>query len=82
MDSNIDDATINPTEDNDPEEAVEVDENIIVEEPAVLIKPKDLTFDSEELRYIGWNIPLECNNIEVGSIIAIFCPELRYLMHT
>ena len=45
-------------------------------------KPDDLTIDSEELRYVGWNIPKQCNKVEVGSIIALFCPELRYLMHT
>ena len=55
-----------------------------VEEPQepVIPKPEDLTVDSEELRYVGWNIPKECNKIEVGSIIAMFCPDLRYLMHT
>lgn len=34
------------------------------------------------MRYVGWNIPRECSNLEVGSIIAMFCPDLRYLMHT
>ena len=55
-----------------------------VEEPSepALPKPEDLTGDAEEMRYVGWNIPKECNKLEVGSIVAMFCPDLRYLMNT
>ena len=58
--------------------AEEVDGDV---EPA-LPKPADLTGNLEEMRYVGWNLPKECNHIEVGSIMAVFCPDLRYLMHT
>ena len=34
------------------------------------------------MRYVGWHIPKECNKLEVGSIVAMFCPDLRYLMNT
>ena len=27
-------------------------------------------------------MPLECNELAVGSVTGIFCPELRYLFHT
>ena len=54
------------------------------EEPSEpgLTKPEDLTRDAEEMRYVGWHIPNECNKLEVGSVIAMFCPDLRYLMNT
>lgn len=84
----MDEETTNPdsdaTETTSPDGENTNPDSEEVEEPQepVITKPKDLTVDSEELRYVGWNIPKECNKIEVGSIIAMFCPDLRYLMHT
>ena len=53
-------------------------------EPEVPIvpRPEDLTGNVEEMRYVGWNLPKECNKLEIGSMMAVFCPDLRYLMHT
>ena len=51
-------------------------------EPPALILPEDLTIGQEDLRWIGWYLPTMCSNLEVGSVTAIFCPELRYLVDT
>ena len=49
---------------------------------AVIAKPEpDFTDGSEDLRWIGWYLPSECNNFTVGSVLSIFCPDLRYILH-
>ena len=49
---------------------------------AVIAKPEpDFTDNSEGLRWIGWYLPSECNNFTVGSVLAIFCPDLQYVLH-
>ena len=84
---NEDDTTTNPGTDDTttPTDPTDIDSpGGEEEEPSepVVPKPEDLTGDAEEMRYVGWHIPKECNKLEVGSIVAMFCPDLRYLMNT
>ena len=83
---NGDDTTTNPGTDDTttPTDPTDIDSPGGEEEPSepVVPKPEDLTGDAEEMRYVGWHIPKECNKLEVGSIVAMFCPDLRYLMNT
>ena len=80
------DDTTNPSTDDTttPTDPTDIDSPDGEEEPSepVVAKPEDLTGDAEEMRYVGWHIPKECNKLEVGSIVAMFCPDLRYLMNT
>ena len=80
------DDTTNPGTDDTttPTDPTDIDSPDGEEEPSEPVEPKpeDLTGDAEEMRYVGWKIPKECNKLEVGSIVALFCPDLRYLMNT
>ena len=38
-------------------------------------KPEiDLTGDTKGLRWVGWNLPLDCTEFGVGSVLSIYCP--------
>lgn len=76
-----DDTVDTPDETGGDDPIVDAPEEEEPEEPK-LPKPEDLTGNAEEMRYVGWNLPKECNKLEVGSVMAVFCPDLRYLMHT
>lgn len=64
-----------------PECTGEEEEGVECVEPEPVL-PEDLTIGKDELRWIGWYLPTMCDHLEVGSVTAVFCPELRYLMNT